>query len=112
MSDAIEALSDGEALIAYVFDGERLIALTLFEGSATIAELSWKDIRELLTGLRADLDVAARVTSGSMSTLVRGSLRARLERLSTVLVRPVQSQIASAHRIVVLAPGVLSGFPW
>lgn len=112
MPDAIEALGDGEALIAYVFDGERLVALTLFEGSAAIAELSWKDVRELLTGLRADLDVAARVRSGSMSTLVRGSLRARVERLSTVLVQPVQSQIASAHRIAVLAPGVLSGIPW
>ncbi|WP_127820385.1 CHAT domain-containing protein, partial [Microbacterium sp. CPCC 204701] len=112
MTDAFDALGAGEALVAYVFDGSRLVALTLSEGSAVVAELSWKDVRDLLTGLRADLDVAARVTSGPMSTLVRDSLRARVERLSTSLVGPVQPLIASARRIVVLAPGVLSGIPW
>lgn len=112
MADALEALGDGEALIAYVFDGSRLVAVTLSEGSASIAEVSWKDVRSLLTGLRADLDVAARVTSGPMSTLVRGSLRGRLEQLSNVLVGPVGPRIASAGRIVVLTPGVLAGIPW
>lgn len=112
MTDALEALGEGEALVAYVFDGSRLVALTLSEGSAAIAELSWKDVRALLTGLRADLDVAARVTSGPMSTLVRGSLGARVEHLSNVLVGSVESRITSARRIVVLAPGVLAGMPW
>ncbi|WP_194409494.1 CHAT domain-containing protein [Microbacterium cremeum] len=112
MSEALDSLGAGEALIAYVFDGNRLIALTLFEGSASIAELEWSDVRGLLTGLRADLDVAARVTSGPMSTLVRDSLRARVERLSTLLVGPALPRIDSARRIVVLAPGVLSGIPW
>ena len=112
MSDALEALGEGEAVIAYVFDGGRLTALTLSEGSAAIEELSWHDIRGLLTGLRADLDVAARVTSGPMSALVRDSLRTRVERLSALLVGPVQPRIASVRRIALLAPGVLSGIPW
>lgn len=112
VAEALDALGEGEALIAYVFDGSRLIALTLSDGFAAIAELPWSDVRQSLTGLRADLDVAARVTSGPMASLVRGSLQARVERISELLVGPVHARIASARRVVVLAPGVLAGIPW
>ncbi|GAA1981802.1 CHAT domain-containing protein [Microbacterium pumilum] len=106
------ALTADEALVSYVFDGRRLVALGVSLTRVELVDLDWRAVRSALGGLRAELDVSAGLTTGPMARVVRASLDDRLAALSSLLVSPLCSVLDGAERVVVTAPGVLAGLPW
>jgi hypothetical protein len=110
--DEVRTALDAEtALLSFVFDGESLAVLVVTAESATLIGLpAWTGIRTAISGLRADLDMAAAVR-GRMGELVRRSLENRLSALSAALVDRAVG-VAGARRYVITVPGVLSGIPW
>ncbi|GAA1943346.1 CHAT domain-containing protein [Microbacterium deminutum] len=106
------ALAPGEALVSYVFDGRGLVALAITPARTELVDLDWRAISAALSGIRADLDVSASVTSGPMARVVRASLEGRLSALSRLLISPLDTPLADAERIILTAPGVLSALPW
>lgn len=110
--DAVRTeLDDETALLSYVFDGESLAVLIVTSTRVTLLPIAgWRGILQEISGLRADLDMAATVR-GPMGDVVRRSLDARLVSLSRGLVdRAVRN--AGTSRYVITAPGILSGIPW
>lgn len=106
------ALDDDTAYIGYVLTEHRLVALVATRGAATIVPLpEWSSAPPLLAGLRADVDMAASVRTGPMAAVVRIALDDRLKRLSAVLLRD-PLRVAGDRRLVLTAPGALSGMPW
>ncbi|WP_457100406.1 CHAT domain-containing protein [Microbacterium sp. P5_E9] len=105
-------LTHGEAFVSYVFDGRGLAALAVSPDRVQLADLDWPAVRAALNGIRADLEVSATLTSGPMAKAVRASRDDRLAVLSTLLVAPLAASLDDAARIVLTAPGVLSGLPW
>lgn len=105
------ALPADAAHIAYVYSRARLVALVVTGDAAEVVPLPAWDRDRTLSGLRADLDMAASVRSGPMAPVVRRALDARLAELSaTLLEEPVAR--ADRRRLLVTAPGVLNGVPW
>lgn len=99
------------AHVAYVYSRAALVALVVTSDSAQIVPLPGWDRDRTLSGLRADLDMAASVRTGPMAPIVRRALDSRLAELSaTLLDEPVAR--ADRRRLVLTAPGVLSGMPW
>jgi tetratricopeptide (TPR) repeat protein len=100
------------AVLSYVFGTGGLVCVVATAERASLVELTeWETARSELAGLRADLDMAASVRSGPMVAVVRASLDRRLAELSRVLVdEPLRR--ADARRLVITAPGILSGLPW
>jgi tetratricopeptide (TPR) repeat protein len=100
------------AVLSYVFGTSGLICVVVSADGATLVELTeWDAARSALAGLRADLDMAASVRTGPMVAVVRASLDRRLAELSRVLVEgPLRH--AGGRRLVITAPGILSGLPW
>ncbi|MEI3846229.1 MULTISPECIES: CHAT domain-containing protein [unclassified Microbacterium] len=111
LDDAVGELGDGEVLVSYVFDGNQLAALVVSKQGSELVGLDWAAARSALGGLRADLDMSATVV-GPMAAVVRRGLDARLETLSQVLCTPVDGLLRRAERVLITAPGVLSGVPW
>ncbi|MCW3492459.1 CHAT domain-containing protein [Microbacterium sp. SSM24] len=110
--DALQAALPADAAhIAYVYSRAELVALVVTSETAEVVRLPGWDRDRSPAGLRADLDMAASVRSGPMAPIVRRSLDARLAELSAAL---LDAPIARAgrRRIVITAPGVLSGIPW
>lgn len=105
------ALPADTAHLAYVYSRAALVALVVTSDSADIVPLTGWDRDRTLSGLRADLDMAASVRTGPMAPIVRRALDSRLAELSaTLLDEPVTR--AGRRRLVLTAPGVLSGIPW
>ena len=112
LAQAIAELADGELVVSYVFDGVRLAALAVSSRRTELVPLDWAAARKALSGLRADLDMAATVVDGPMAVVVRRGLEDRLAVLSGVLCAPLGSLLEQANRVLVAAPGVLAGVPW
>lgn len=109
---AAAALDPDTALVSYVFSGEGLTCVVVDQRGARVSALpGWPEVRKDLPALRSDLDMAAAVQSGPMVEVVRRSLDARLDRLSALLLDGPLAAL-TATRLVVTAPGVLSGLPW
>src|SRR6478735_2425957 len=106
------ALSDGEGVVSFVYDGEQLAALVVTVRRARLVPLDWPAVREALAGLRADLDMAASIRSGPLARAVAGSLDDRLAALSRLLMDPAAGATEGATRIALTVPGVLTGVPW
>jgi tetratricopeptide (TPR) repeat protein len=106
------ALSDGEGVVSFVYDGEQLAALVVTARRARLVPLDWPAVREALAGLRADLDMAASIRSGPLARAVAGSLDDRLAALSRLLMDPSAGATEGATRIALTVPGVLTGVPW
>lgn len=103
-------LDEQTALVAFVFSGDVLSALVVTRQRAQVHALEWSRIRRMLPGLRSDLDMVATVR-GRMGQIVRRALEDRLRALSAELFDgPLR--VPDASRIVITAPGVLSGIPW
>lgn len=56
--------------------------------------------------------MSAAVVRGPMAAVVRRGLDARLETLSQILCGPIDGVLDRAERVLITAPGVLSGVPW
>nr|WP_253941404.1 CHAT domain-containing protein [Microbacterium sp. SYP-A9085] len=106
------ALDASAALISYVFSGSALTALVVTADRRRLVALPGVDgIRALTPGLRADLDMAAIIRTGPMVDVVQRSLRDRIAALSALLLDEPLA-IAGDRRLVITAPGLLSGIPW
>lgn len=106
------ALDRDTALIAYVWSGDRVAGVVVTRDDARFVDVAaWQEVRRLIAGLRAELDVAAAVRAGPMADRVRGSLFERLTALSQVLL-DAPLTVAGERRLVITVPGVLNGIPW
>lgn len=112
LAEAIAELVEGDLVVSYVFDGVRLAALAVSHRRTKLVPLDWAAARTALSGLRADLDMAATVVDGPMASVVRRGLEDRLGALSSVLCAPLGDLLEQADRVLVAAPGVLAGVPW
>jgi tetratricopeptide (TPR) repeat protein len=112
LAEAAAALDDGDVLVSYVFDGRKLAALAVSRERSELADLDWSAARSAMSGLRADLDMAATVVDGPLAAVIRRGLEDRLATLSSVLCGPVDRLLSGAQRILVTTPGVLLGVPW
>lgn len=112
LAGAVAALDSDTAILSFVFSPEGLACLVVSVAGARVVPLpGWTDVRAAFAGLRADLDMSAMVRTGPLVDVVARSLAGRVERLSTMLLdEPLQG--VDARRIVLTAPGVLSGMPW
>ncbi|MEV8267948.1 CHAT domain-containing protein [Microbacterium sp. NPDC076911] len=100
------------AVLAYVWSGEALTCVVVTAVGTRIIHVSeWPNARALMAGLRADLDVSATLVPGPMASIVHRSLHERLEALSRALL-DAAVHAAGTRRLVITAPGVLSGIPW
>lgn len=67
-------------------------------------------LRTAISGLTADLDMAAAELPEAIAHAVRAGLLERLARLDSLLFGPVDP--GSAHRMVINPTGIFSGLPW
>lgn len=111
--DAQRALTESDAaLITYSWLGDRMVAMVVSAGTPATFDLGpWTDIVRELSGLPADLDVAAARRGSRLRTSVERSLTRRLAALDRLLVAPVLAD-AMPRRILLTVPGVLGGIPW
>ncbi|MBN9155098.1 MAG: CHAT domain-containing protein [Microbacterium sp.] len=112
LDDLQDTLDEQTALVAYVYTGDSLTALVVTHARADLVPLhDAPEARRALPGLRADLDMSASVRTGPMRQVVQRSLDSRLATLSSALLDE-PARVAGTRRLVVTAPGVLSGIPW
>lgn len=105
-------LADDTALIAYVYSGTSVVALVCTtDRSEVVPVASGEQIRRLLAGLRADLDMSASIRMPPMADVVRRGLDARLGALSRVLLDGPAAR-AGTRRLVLTIPGLLNAIPW
>ncbi|OZD71070.1 hypothetical protein CH272_20940 [Rhodococcus sp. 05-340-1] len=111
--DAQRALTESDAaLITYSWLGDRVVAMVVSAGTPATFDLGpWTDIARELSGLPADLDVAAARRGSRLRTSVERSLTRRLTALDRLLVVPVLAD-SMPRRILLTVPGVLGGIPW
>lgn len=110
--EEVRATLDQEtALLSYVFSGDALTVLVVTRTRANVIPIeAWRDIRDAIPALRADLDMAASIR-GRMGEVVRRSLEDRLAAFSRRLLDPAVES-AGAQRYVITVPGILGGIPW
>lgn len=113
LDEVAAALDDADAVLAsyLVVEGE-LHCLVVRGGKRSVLRLgSAETVRRHLSGMQADLDMAAIDLPQALHAGVVGSLKARLGRLGEALVAPVAG-LADAERVVVVPSGALAGTPW
>ncbi len=112
--DELRAMLDRDtAVVSFVFSGRGLTAVVATAAKARVVPLDgWPDVQAALPGLRADLDMAAAMRAGGLADVIRRSLADRLDALSRALLDAPLRAAGDVRRIVVAAPGVLSGLPW
>ncbi len=112
--DEVRARLDADtALIAYVYSGLGLSALVVTAAGGRLVDLEgFPAVRRAMPGLRADLDMAASIRGSGMADIVRRSLDERLARLSSALLDEPLTVAKDARKLVITAPGLLSGIPW
>lgn len=100
------------ALIAYLHDRGRLIALVVTADRATVRPIGrLAPVAALLAGLHADLQMVAARLSERLRTAVVAGLARRLAELADLLVSPVADLIGD-RRVVLTPSGVLAPVPW
>lgn len=111
LEDLRSALPEDAAHIAFVYSRPALVALVVTSDTAEVVPLPGWERGRTLSGLRADLDMAASVRTGPMAPVVRRALESRLAELSATLL-DVPVARAARRRLMITAPAVLSGIPW
>lgn len=112
LAQAREALGADTAMLSYVYSGRELAVLVSDEDGDAIVTLPEPGrVTTLLTGLRADLDMAATVRTGPLAAVVERALDARLGEISALVLDPALAR-TSRRRLVVTVPGILGGVPW
>ncbi|WP_322410964.1 CHAT domain-containing protein [Microbacterium invictum] len=107
-----DALDTDTAVLSYVYTGTALAVLVSDSAHDALVPLADPGrIGRLLSGLRADLDMAAAVRSGPMAAVVQAALQSRLTELSAALLDPALAR-TDRRRLVLTVPGILSGVPW
>ncbi len=112
LDQLVAVLDDRTALVTYAYSGDALTALVVTRNRRRLVPLpDAAAARQLLPGLRADLDMAATVRTGPLADVVRRSLDARLVDLSAALLDPLLP-VVGERRVVITVPGILAGIPW
>ncbi|GAB3390595.1 hypothetical protein GCM10027568_14860 [Humibacter soli] len=117
LEDVQRNLDDRTVLVAYLWSGQRLVALVVEPDAVRVVD-SRADPFSLTekAALFADLDMHAARLGGALGDSVERSLDRRLGALDDLLVEPVMSASALAAapgtKVVVVAPGILAGVPW
>ncbi len=112
LDEVRNALDDETVVVSFVFSGEGLGVLIVTSDDARFMRLEgWSEVRRLMPGLRADLDMAASVGRGPLAGVVKASLEKRLAALSRVLLDDALRS-HDPHKVILTAPGVLNGMPW
>ncbi len=112
LSEAQAALDAETAIFAFVFSGDALGVLVVTAGDSRFIGLEgWQEVRRLVPGLRADLDMAASIGVNPLAGVVQRSLDDRLASLSRALLDEAV-RVADVRRVVLAAPGILNGMPW
>ncbi|TWP38981.1 CHAT domain-containing protein [Leekyejoonella antrihumi] len=102
---------DGVLLAHVVMDG-RMHALVVTRTDARVLDLGrFDDVRHLLRGLQADLDVSAAHLPEQLRAVVIGSLDHRLSAMADRLIAPV-ADLLKDRPIVLVPSGSLAGVPW
>ncbi|WP_425563212.1 CHAT domain-containing protein [Microbacterium jejuense] len=112
LDEAQAGLSDSAALLSYVFTGTSMVATVITSAGARLVPVAlWPEAARLMTGLRADLDMAASVRSGPLQRVVARTLDERLAELSRILLdEPLRG--LDVERVILTVPGVLNSIPW
>lgn len=112
LDDLVPELGERAALLTFVYTGQALMALVVTSEQRRLLPLAdAAAARDLLPGLRADLDMVATVRTGPLAQVVQRSLNARLADLSRALLDD-PLRIIGDRNVVITAPGLLAGIPW
>ena len=112
LADLQAGLGDDTALVAYVVTAERVVALVVTSAGTARHDLGERAALDgALSGMLADLDMAASELPDSLARSVRGALARRLDAVGALLVHPLLDDLA-ARRLVLTPSGVLAGVPW
>ena len=112
LQDLQAALDDDTAFVAYIYQRDGMVALTVTADGAQLVDISrWPVALHAMAGLRADLDVAATVRGGPLGDVVRRALDQRLSTLSDALLEPVLP-IVRHRRLALATAAILNGVPW
>lgn len=113
IADVERSLADaGACAVSFVWRGERLGALTIGAAGRRLHDLGdWSTVADVVTGLPADLDMAAARLDPGLAAAIHGSLADRLADLGTLLLHPLLAHL-DRDRVLLTVPGVLAGVPW
>lgn len=112
LDEACAVLDDDTALVSYVFTGSGVTGVIATRDRVElIPGIAWESLRTTLSGLRADLDMAAAVRAGPLAASVQHTLQGRLAALSALLMEGPMRRL-TARRLVITVPAALSGIPW
>jgi CHAT domain-containing protein/tetratricopeptide (TPR) repeat protein len=106
------ALGDA-VLVAYLDTGERLAAIVLGRGTATVVELGERrTAEEAVLRLRADLDTAAgRAMPERLAKAVAQATQEDARRLAAIVIDPIRRRIRDDD-LVIVPTGLLATAPW
>lgn len=113
LEEAVDVLGQREAtLVSFLSDPNDVSVLVASgDGCRVFPVTSRAAIRANLAGLQADLDMSSANLRPALSAIVREGLRRRLEHLSSIIWRPIESAV-STRRVVITAPAALAAVPW
>ena len=110
--DEVRARLGDAALVSYLIAHDDLHALLVTAEDARVVRLTpLGQVRDLLPGLAADLDMAAADLPPALRAGVTEGLALRLQSLADLLVAPLIDQLGD-RRLVVVPAGRLAGVPW
>jgi hypothetical protein len=110
---AAELAARDSAMISYLVHRDRLRALLVVDGKATLHHLAqWPRVAEAIGRLRSDLDaLCGRSLRSSLDVVVRSSARRQLDVLTESLLGPMTARLRDRD-VVVVPTDTLSGMPW
>jgi len=112
LTELQQGLGEDTALVAYVVTADRVVALAVTSTGTARHELGERSrLDQALSGMLADLDMAASELPESLAGSVRGTLARRLDAVAELLVEPLLDDLGD-RRVVLTPSGVLAGVPW
>ena len=112
ISEVRRALGTDAALVAWIVAKDRVTALVVTDEGESVHRLGdFPPVKELLSGLLPDLDVAASTLPPRLTGVVRAELADRLSQLGELLITPLLDRIGD-RRVVATPSGGLAGTPW
>jgi CHAT domain len=109
---AAELAESDAVLTSYLVVDEAVHCLLVGDGLREVVRLgAFGPVRSLLSGMQADLDMAASDQPLELRDVVVDGLLARVRGLGQLLVSPIAARLC-AERVVVVPPAPLAGTPW
>jgi tetratricopeptide (TPR) repeat protein len=110
---AAELAARDTTMISYLVHRDRLLAILVANGRATLFRLAdWPTVAESIGRLHSDLDaLCGRALRSALDEVVRFSVRRQLDVLTSALLGPMRRHIGDRD-LVVVPTDTLSGMPW